>query len=240
MIPEKHESPYKVAYMFHGLHANQGAYMDFSMLPFYGKKYNVIFVMPEVGRSFYCDFKYGRNYFSFINEELPKICSRIFNISAKREDTAAIGYSMGGYGALKASLSKPEQYGFCGCISTACLYFKPILDKVRNDKDTFSYINAAESKELIKDLYAIYGEELKYKPENDILELIKKIPIGKPKPRIYNTCGTEDELLKENHKFRNEMINTDFDYTYEEWAGGHDWDFFNEGLKKTLNFWLNS
>jgi len=36
------------------------------------------------------------------------------------------------------------------------------------------------------------------------------------------------------------MKNTVFDYTYEEWPGGHDWYFFNEGLKKALEVWHNN
>jgi putative tributyrin esterase len=31
------------------------------------------------------------------------------------------------------------------------------------------------------------------------------------------------------------MKNLDFDFTYEEWPGSHDWYFFNEALKKALN-----
>lgn len=30
------------------------------------------------------------------------------------------------------------------------------------------------------------------------------------------------------------MKKLDFDFTYEEWAGDHDWYFFNEALKKAL------
>jgi len=213
--------------------------MDYSMLPYYGKNYKTIFVMPEVGRSFYFDLKYGRKYFSFVSEELPQITKKIFNISAKREDSAVIGYSMGGNGALKLALSKPDQYGFCGAISAACLYFKPVLDAIRKDKSAFFYIDAAESEEVIKDLYAMYGEDLEYRIEGDVPELVRNFPADKPKPKIYATCGTEDDLVKENHKFRDEMKNTAFDFTYNEWAGGHDWDFFNEGLKKTLEFWNN-
>ena len=72
-----------------------------------------------------------------------------------------------------------------------------------------------------------------------ILELAKNFPSNKPKPKIYATCGTEDDLLKDNHNFRDEMKNTAFDYTYEEWPGGHDWNFFNESLIKILEVWHN-
>jgi len=235
-IPEKSAAPFRIVYLLHGLHGNHGSWGDNSMLVHYGKKYNVIFVMPDVGRSFYCDLEHGRKYFSLIADELPQICGKIFNISAKLEDTAVIGYSMGGFGALRLALSRPEQYSFCGAISPACLYFKPLLDTLRENPEPYLK-TGAEAQEIYKDQLAIYGEGLKYKPEYDVLELVKNFPNDKPKPKMYVTCGTEDGLLKENHKFREEMKNTNFDYTYEEWTGGHDWEFFNDALRKTLEFW---
>ena len=236
--PSASMPPYKIVYLLHGLHGNQESWINNSMLMHYGKEYNAVFVMPDASRSFYCDLKYGRKYYSFVADELPEICRKIFNISARREDTAVIGYSMGGYGALKLALSKPEQYSFCGAISPACLYFKTILDKLR--ADSAAYIKTgAEAREIVTDLYTIYGEDLIYNPEYDVLELAKNFPADTPRPKIYATCGTEDDLLNENHKFRDEMKNTSFDYTYEEWSGGHDWYFFNEGLKKTLKVWHN-
>jgi len=142
------EPPYKIIYLLHGLHGNQESWIDNSMLMHYGKKYNTVFVMPDVSRSFYCDQKYGRKYYTFVADELPKLCRKIFNISARREDTAVIGYSMGGYGALRLALSRPEQYSFCGAISPACLYFKPILDKLR--VDAAAYIKTgAEAREIV-------------------------------------------------------------------------------------------
>jgi S-formylglutathione hydrolase FrmB len=236
MIPEKHKEPYKIVYLLHGLHGNQGSWINNSMLPFYGKKYNAIFVMPEAGRSFYIDLTYGRKYFTFISEELPQICRRVFNISAKREDTAVIGYSMGGFGALLLALSKPEQYGFCGSISPACLFPKPQLEAIRRDIPAFMKTDY-EPDELIKDLYSIHGHDLVFREDVNIPELAKNYPGDKLKPKIYLTCGTEDNLLGENNKFRDEIKKLSFDFTYEEWSGGHNWDFFNEALKKTLKLW---
>jgi len=239
IVPDRGAGPYRVVYLLHGLHGNQGTWIDNTTLPYFCKNYNIVFVIPEAGRSFYCNQKYGRKYFSFISEELPQISKNIFNISARREDTAVMGCSMGGYGALKLALSKPEQYGFCGAIATACAYLKPILDGLRADAD--SYRNkGAEEAEILNDLYAIYGDDLEYLPENDISALIKNFPEGKPMPKIYATCGTEDDLRGENLRLRDDMRGTAFDFTYEEWPGGHEWYFFNDALKKTLEFWNRS
>ena len=231
--------PFRVVYLLHGLHGDQGTWLDNTMLPVYAKKYNAVFVMPEVGRSFYLNLKYGRRYYDYVSDELPGICRRIFNISSKREDTAVMGCSMGGYGALRLALTRPEQFSFCGAIAPACLYFKSILDKVR--KDPGPYLKTgAEAREIVTDLYIAYGEELEYRRDYDISELVKDFPAGSSRPKIYTACGIEDDLRKENVRFADHMKGSGFDFTYEEWEGGHDWYFFNSALQKMLDLWYGA
>ena len=237
-IPEKAKEPFRIIYLLHGLHGDQGTWLDNTMIPVFAKKYNAVFIMPEAARSFYLNLKYGRKYFSYVSDELPQVCRKIFNVSSRREDTAVMGCSMGGYGSLLLSLAKPEQYGFCGAIAPACLYFKPILDSARNDPKTILKMSP-DGDELFTDLRMTYGDALEYRKDYDIAELVKEFPSAMPKPKIHVTCGTEDNLRKENLLFRDEMKKTDFDFTYEEWTGDHEWDFFNDALKKTLEFWHN-
>lgn len=228
--------PFRVVYLLHGLHGDQGTWLDNTMLPVYAKKYNAVFVMPEAGRSFYLNLKYGRRYYDYVSDELPRVCRKVFNISAERENTAVMGCSMGGYGSLLLALTRPDQFGFCGAIAPACLYFKPMLDGLRENPDPWLK-TGPEAQEILTDLRATYGDGLGYRREYDVPELVKDFPAAMPKPWIYTTCGTEDNLRNENISFRDNMKTTGFDFTYEEWAGGHDWYFFNEALVKTLAFW---
>ena len=239
LIPDRGDGPFRVAYLLHGLHGDQGTWLDYTTLPYYAKNYDTVFVIPGVGRSFYTNQKYGRRYYDFMSNELPRICRKILNISTKREDTAVMGCSMGGYGSLRLALSSPDQFGFCGAISSACLYFRHILDKLRSDPDPYLQ-TGPEAKEILTDLYSIYGDGLEYRRDYDIVELAKNFPAGMVRPKIYATCGTEDDLRQDNLNFRDVMKNTAFDFTYEEWAGGHEWYFFSDALKKTLEFWYGN
>lgn len=227
----KKEGSYKVIYLLHGLCSNSGDWLDNTMLSVYAKAYDVIFIMPEVARSFYADMKYGLKYFKYVTDELPKICKSIFNISAKREDTVVIGGSMGGYGALKCALSRPEQYGICCAFSSACLFLKESLD---NNKKDVEAAKKLYGEQLIVDFTAIFGDDLEWKPDAEILELAKRANTMPIKPVIYAACGTEDYLHEDNERFCEEMKKLDFDFTYEEWSGIHDWYFFDEALKKAL------
>ncbi len=223
---------YQVAYLLHGLCGRSGDWAEYTMLPVFANDYNVVFIMPEVARSFYADMKYGLDYFSYVTEELPVICQSVFNLSARREDTAVIGASMGGYGALKCALSKPEQYGFCCAFSSPCLFLKEDFQRVGGGEE----FKKSYGPQLYKDFQAVFGENLEWNPKNDLLNLATRIKALEIKPRIYATCGMEDSLHDDNLRFRNDMKELGFDFTYEDWHGNHDWYFFNEALKRAIEF----
>lgn len=231
--------PHRVVYLLHGLFGRNGDWADYTMLPTFAGDYNAVFVMPEVARSFYSDMVYGQKFFSYITEELPRICRNTFNISAKPEDTAVIGASMGGYGALKAALSKPAQYGYCCAFSSAWLFTKEMLDELRTEQGKKAAI-AHYGRQMVTDTHSIFGERLEWKPESDILELAKRAQEEPAQPRIYCACGTEDFLHADNDRFQHEMEKLELDFTYEEWKGRHDWYFFNDALKKGLDFCFNT
>ena len=175
--------PYQVAYLLHGLYGNNSNWADNTMLPVYANDYPVIFIMPEVARSLYTDMRYGLKYFTYITDELPDICKSIFNISADRADTAVIGGSMGGYGALKCALSRPEQYGICCAFSSAFLFLKEYLDRQR-ENGTAKEFKATYGEQLIIDFNAAFGDDLKWSPQDEILELAKMANKQSVKPRI--------------------------------------------------------
>ncbi|MBP2144478.1 S-formylglutathione hydrolase FrmB [Methanococcus voltae] len=229
------DEKYKVIYLLHGMCGRSGDWVDYTMLPVYANDYHTIFIMPEVIRSFYTDMKYGQKFFKYVTEELPTLCRSVFNISDKREDTGIIGASMGGYGALKSALSKPEQYGYCCAFSSPCLFLKEGMDYQRENEHTEEF-KAMYGEQLIRDFHACFGERLEWIPEYEILELAKKVSDNQLKPKIYCNCGNEDYFLNENMRFSEEMKKLDFDFTFEELPGNHDWYFFNQALKKSLEF----
>lgn len=224
---------YKVAYVLHGLCGRSGDVVDYTMLPTFANDYETIFIMPEVTRSFYTDMHYGLKYFTYISEELPQMCKSIFNISSKREDTAIMGASMGGYGALKCALLKPDQYGFCCAFSSACLYLKESLDLQRTQGKSHT-LKTQFGEQLLTDFYAAFGENLEWHPEDEILACAKKICQDQVKPILYMACGNQDPFKAFNRRFKEDMNPLLFDLTYEEWDGGHDWYFFNEAFRRAL------
>lgn len=218
------DKPYKVMYLLHGLCGSAANFCDYTMLPFYAWETDMLFVLPEVQRSFYTNMKYGLKYFTYITEELPQICANHFRISTLREDTYIGGVSMGGYGALKCALSKPEQYQGCCAIAPAALNMREFLHQ----------LELGEFGEKHPDLISVYGEKYEWLPSNDILELYDKALIKGNAPKVYHACGTEDFLYNTNYDFSKIISKTHADYIFEAWAGEHDFNFFNQALFKGL------
>lgn len=226
--------PYKIIYLLHGMSGDSNSWLDRTMLSVYGKDYPAVFVMPEVARSFYTDMIYGQRFLSYVTKELPEICHSVFHLSARREDSMVMGGSMGGYGALKCALTAPEQYGACCALASGPLYLDQLLPELREEETRRRWTDQWGG-QMIPDLKAALGAELPWIPETDPLELAKKLPVADA-PRFYAACGLEDDLLGLNRPFAKAMKKLGFDYTYEEFHGRHDWYFFNEGLKKALDF----
>lgn len=226
--------PYKVAYLLHGLCGDSATWVDDSMLPVYAREGRTIFILPDAARSFYTDMRHGPRYFTYLVEELPQLCKAVFQISARREDTAILGASMGGYGALKCALSRPEQYGMCGAFSSACLFLKDGLAEQQKPGGKQVFIEQY-GEQLYLDFLSIFGEELEWKPEYEVLELAKRLQKKESKPAIYMTCGSSDPFQPSHAQFRKEMEPLGFDFQYEEWPGGHDFFFFDHSLKRAIH-----
>lgn len=220
---------YRVCYVLHGLCGGNADFSNYTMLPYFAYDKDIIFICPEVQRSIYTDTEYGLKYFTYVSEELVHTAKLVFNISSKREDTAVMGCSMGGYGALKCALSRPDVFGWCGAFAPAFLYMTEYTDECRKN-----------GKVEIPDLYGIFGRDLNCPPEDDIQKLVEKNANNTLKPKIFVTCGKDDFLLDDNRRFAEEMNNSGFDFKYEEIAGTHDFYSFNEGAKKFTDYFYNN
>jgi S-formylglutathione hydrolase FrmB len=215
---------YPTLYLLHGLSDDHTIWHRRTSIERYAASTGIAIVMPNAGRSFYTDMKHGYKYFTFINEELLEVSRHFFPLSNRREDTFAAGLSMGGYGAYKLALSSPEKFAAAASMSGAL--------------DIVSVINN-NSLEIPEELYNIFGNFDSVKDsENDLFYLAKKVSSSTgPKPKLYQCCGTEDFLYKDNLGFKNFIEKTSLNHTYEEGSGTHEWGYWDNQIQKVLK-WL--
>lgn len=110
----------KTVYLLHGMSDDHTIWQRRTSIERYASKLGIAVVMPCTHLGFYTDTTYGMNYWTFISDELPKICREFFpQMSDKREDTLAAGLSMGGYGAWKLGLGASDTFGAAAALSGA-------------------------------------------------------------------------------------------------------------------------
>lgn len=211
----------KVLYLLHGLKGNAFSWPRMSSCERYANYYGYALVIPEVQRSFYADMAQGMNYFTYITEELPKITQGIFKLPEGRENTYVGGLSMGGYGALKCALTRPDLYAGAMCFSSG--FYAMENTQMLMDR----YYSRSE-------LQGVMGEELKVRDENNLDYLMEHFPKAAQKPRLYLACGTEDFLYEQNLRARDTLRAKGFDLTWEEWSGTHDWKFWDVALERAM------
>ena len=222
-VPGGIEGSYKTLYLLHGLTNNHTDWMRRSSIERYAEDYQLAVVMPEVGRSWYTDTAFGAKYFTFVAEELPKVCRSYFKgMSDKREDNLIAGLSMGGYGAFKIALTYPERFGACAALSGA-------LDITRLDGVM-----------PLNEWRGIYGFDLNSMTEvkgsdQDVFALTRKRKAeGVSFPKMYFWCGTEDVLIGTNRDYRDLLTKLGIAHTFEETPGDHTWKCWDVYIRNAL------
>ncbi len=206
---------YKTLYLLHGLSDDHSIWLRRTSIERYATEYGICVVMPFGGRSFYTDQKNGEKYYTYIAKELPALISEFFNVSPKREDRFIAGNSMGGYGALKIALKNGNDFGAAAGLSSV------------------ANIRSARWKEHLENLL---GKENYLPDSEDLFALTKEKESDPNKPRLYMCCGTEDWLYKDNQELRKHLESLDFDYTYEESAGAHCWEYWDAQIQRVLEW----
>ncbi|MBC8080578.1 MAG: esterase family protein [Gorillibacterium sp.] len=213
---------YPTLYLLHGLSDDHTIWLRRTSIERYVASLGIAVVMPAVNRSFYADMEHGLNYWSFVSEELPAIAQSFFPLSTAREDNFVAGLSMGGYGAFKLALSKPDRYAAAASLSGAL------------DVDSFS-TRHGEGNEF----QSIFGTEDKLNSEsNNLFLLADKVAASSgPKPLLYQCCGTEDFLYDDNQRFLEHAKQLKLDLIYEEEPGEHEWGYWDRKIQRVLE-WL--
>lgn len=217
--------PCPVLYLLHGLGDNHAAWARYTGIERYARKQGLAVIMPEVQRSFYCDMAHGPDYFTYITEELPTLCHKLFHLPPAA-DRCIAGLSMGGYGALKCAFTHPSRYR--GCAS-----FSGVLD-----------IEAAfaehTSEKMTREFQAVLGTDMVIADSDNLFALSAQVA-GRPQqelPDIFITCGTEDFLHNYNVRFAAHLKSLPLAHTYREWSGEHTWDFWDASVQMALERWF--
>lgn len=207
-------------WLLHGMSDDDSIWLRRTSIERYVAPLGLAVVMPQVHRSNYTDMVHGYRYWTFLSEELPNLARSFFPLSHRREENFVAGLSMGGYGAFKWALRKPDQFAAAASLSGVMDRREPPSERGRDSRLAWGDSEIAGS-------------------EEDLFWLVEQLANRDgSKPRLYQCCGTEDFLYQQNLAFRDTCEQLPgLDYTYEEGPGQHDWAYWDARIQDVLE-WL--
>lgn len=218
---------YPTLYLLHGLSDDHTIWQRRTSIERYVSEMGLAVVMPNAHLSMYTDMYQGAKYWTYISEELPRICREFFpNMSSRREDTYAAGLSMGGYGAMKLGLAASETFGGVASLSGA-LNMGYQLEHLNHVTVTHQAL-----------MYQIFGPVRQFAgSENDLFFLAEKlVQEQKLQPRIYMCCGTEDFIYEDTVAFHRHLTCLGISHEYDEGPGIHNWEYWDAQIQKVLQW----
>ncbi len=220
---QNQQTPCRVLYLYHGIKLNDTGWLRKTGIESYAEQYGLAVIMPDCSRGFATDGLYTPRYYTYLAEELPALCGKLFGISQKREDTFAAGLSMGGYAALKVALRNPTRFWAAAGLSPTCNPLEFALSPQAGDQTN-------------RETAAIWGSPAQLQQQDDLWQLATQaaqLPQVR-RPKLYMACGLQDFLLDQNHRLRRHIKTLPLDFTYEEWEGAHDWPFWDAAIQRGL------
>lgn len=225
VLPDKPipESGFPTLYLLHGMSDDYTVWTRRTSIERYADERNLAVVMPDTRLGWYTNTFAGEHYFDHVSDEIVRVSRRMLpGLSHRREDTFIAGISMGGYGALRCALGRPDQFSkaasLSGALDAAALpHLEDPLEGAAYWRDVFGPIRAISGSE--HDLFCA-AQSLKHS-----------------RPKVWMWCGTEDFLYAINLHFRDHLRTLGYDLTYSEGPGDHQWSHWDREIQNALN-WL--
>ena len=221
-IPDNPKPPMATFYLLHGLSDDYTIWLRRTSIERYATQHSLIVVMPDGFRSFYTNNASGFEYARYIGEELVAKIEQIFPAAAKREARGIGGLSMGGYGALRIALAYPETF------ASAISHSGAVMHGSRNQPRAGGALGEPEFRRIFGD--APMGTD------HDLLALARKAAEAKKLPKIRIDCGVDDDLIADNRAFHEKLLAMRVPHEYEEFPGGHNWEYWDTHVQEALAF----
>ncbi len=148
----------------------------------------------------------------WIVEDVPKVVIDNIASVSEKSDLYISGLSMGGFGALRLGIKY---------------------------SDRFKAVSAHSSITKMEQMSLFVEESLKeYEQINKQEESVLELALDRKEhlPQLRFDCGTEDLLINHNRLLHEQLNKAQIAHEYEEFVGGHEWDYWQKHIKDSLRF----
>ena len=221
ILPEEVENQDRpgVLYLLHGLFGSCDNWIELTRLRDVAKSRTYIIVMPEAEDGWYVDSETRGQFESVYLDELVPFIDERFRTSGAR---GIAGNSMGGYGAIKFAFRRPELFRFA--ISCSGAFHAP---QIFEEIEGFD-----ELKESVLRVFGPAGSS--ERRSNDIGLQAGAASNTEIVPHLYLDCGVHDSFVQINREMSDLLKRNGIAHTYNEFEGGHGWDYWDARLESIL------
>jgi putative tributyrin esterase len=202
------------------LHGGAGTFRDWSNYSDVAKyaERGFVLIMPEGDDSYYVNSREHPQdrYEDYIIDDLTSDVESKFPIESNRTARAIVGVSMGGYGAVKLSLSHPDKFVFAAGISSA----------VDVPSRPFSIMRISQWQHH-RSIFGDWGTVTRR--NGDPFYLARKVDPAAA-PYFFLTCGDKEGLLPSNRSFAELLHQRKVRYEFHVVPGGHSWSQWDEQI----------
>ncbi len=230
---EKDAEPMKTLMLLHGYNGGCSDWLWNSNIVDLAQEHHLCIVLPNGENSFYLDGEAtGRQYGTYVGDELLRYVRKTFRLSERREDTYVAGFSMGGFGAVHTACQFPDNYAGAAALSSALLADRLGDMKPGDDNGIANY-----------EYYRLMFGDLEKAKERDVnpTVLLRKLCAGKKRiPKFYVACGEQDFLLQPNRQFAAFLREQGIEHLYTEGPGEHNFEYWNRHIGPGVKWLLEN
>lgn len=210
-------------FLLHGMTDDHTMWQRRTAIERYADEKNIAVIMPSTHLGWYTNTRAGERFFDYISDELVRILRRMLpGLTRKRQLTFVAGLSMGGYGALKCALHRPDVFSKAASLSGALDIHQLVLNPMPLGRP-FCWVDVFGPREEIPG------------SENDLFHAAQSC--RENRPEIWMWCGTEDELCPSSRRMRDHLQKLGYTLTYHETPGDHSWKYWDREIQNVLE-WL--